>query len=113
MLKELIVKNRSFRSFKPGVKMSADMLTDFIDTIRFAPSSVNSQPWYFTHDEDMIHVYCVHKGLLNKTLGNTNQLDVGIALAHMYVANEDTFSFKKLDQPKDIKDCTYIGSFCL
>lgn len=47
MLKDLIVKNRSFRSFKPGVKMSADMLTDFIDTVRFAPSSVNLQPLKF------------------------------------------------------------------
>ena len=47
MLKDLIIKNRSFRSFKPGVKMSAEMLTDFIDTIRFAPSSVNLQPLKF------------------------------------------------------------------
>ena len=47
MLKELIIKNRSFRSFKPGVTVSREMLTDFIDTIRFAPSSVNLQPLKF------------------------------------------------------------------
>ena len=97
---------------KPLLEIS-DMKDERLEPARFAPSSVNSQPWYFAHDEDMIHVYCRHKGLLNKTLGNTNQLDVGIALAHMYVANKDTFSFKKLDQHKDIKNCTYIGSFCV
>ena len=97
---------------KPLLEIS-DIEDERLEPARFAPSSVNSQPWYFTHDEDMIHVYCVHKGLLNKSLGNTNQLDVGIALAHMYVANKDTFSFKKLDQHKDIKNCTYIGSFCV
>ena len=97
---------------KPLLEIS-DMKDERLEPARFAPSSVNSQPWYFAHDEDMIHVYCRHKGLLNKTLGNTNQLDVGIALAHMYVANKDTFSFKKLDKHKDIKNCTYIGSFCV
>lgn len=111
-------KGKALRDGKTDFKRKSlseisDTLDERLEPARFAPSSVNSQPWYFTHDDDMIHVYCVHKGLLNKTLGSTNQLDVGIALAHMYVANEDTFSFKKLDQPKDIKDCTYIGSFCL
>lgn len=111
-------KGKALRDGKTDFKRKSlaeisDTLDERLEPARFAPSSVNSQPWYFTHDEDMIHVYCVHKGLLNKTLGSTNQLDVGIALAHMYVANEDAFSFKKLDQPKDIKDCTYIGSFCL
>lgn len=78
---------------------------------RLAPSSVNSQPWYFTHEGDVIHAYCAHKGLLSKTLGNTNQIDVGIALAHMYVANEETFEFFIVDSPAPVKDHTYMGSF--
>ena len=39
-----------------------------------------------------------------------NPIDVGIALAHMYVANEDTFEFYKKSDFEDIKDHTYIGS---
>lgn len=78
---------------------------------RLAPSSVNSQPWYFTHEGEVIHTYCVHKGLLNKNLGNTNQIDVGIALAHMYIANEETFEFFKTENPEELKDHTYMGSF--
>ncbi|MBQ9961202.1 MAG: nitroreductase [Firmicutes bacterium] len=78
---------------------------------RLAPSSANSQPWYFTHEDDVIHVYCAHKGLLNKSLGSTNQMDVGIALAHMYVANEETFEFFVVENPVPVKDHTYMGSF--
>ena len=111
-------KGKALRDGKTDFKRKplgeiSDLEDECLEPARLAPSSVNSQPWYFAHEENVIHVYCMHKGLLNKTLGNTNQLDVGIALAHMYVANKDTFSFKKLDQHKDIKNCTYIGSFCV
>ena len=30
-----------------------------------------------------------------KALGDMNRIDMGIALAHMYAANTDTFSFVK------------------
>jgi len=78
---------------------------------RLAPSSVNSQPWYFVHDGEVIHTYCTHKGLLNKALVNVNRIDVGIALAHMYVANEETFEFFQSPRPPIQKDRTYMGSF--
>ena len=111
-------KGKALRDGKTDFKRKplgeiSDLEDERLEPARLAPSSVNSQPWYFAHEENVIHVYCMHKGLLNKTLGNTNQLDVGIALAHMYVANKDTFSFKKLDQHNNKKDCTYIGSFCI
>ena len=111
-------KGKALRDGKTDFKRKplgeiSDLEDERLEPARLAPSSVNSQPWYFAHEENVIHVYCMHKGLLNKTLGNTNQLDAGIALAHMYVANKDTFSFKKLDQHNNKKDCTYIGSFCI
>lgn len=89
----------------------ADVPDDKLEPARYAPSSVNSQPWYFAHENDKIHVYCGHKGLLSKKLGSTNQLDMGIALAHMYVANQETFKFEKLEDCRALKDHTYIGSF--
>ncbi len=109
-------KGKALRDGKSDFKRKslseiADVIDERLEPARFAPSSVNSQPWYFTHEGDNIHVYCAHKGMLSKKLGSTNQLDIGIALAHMYVANVDTFEFKKLDDHKAIKDCTYIGSF--
>ena len=75
-----------------------------LEPARLAPSAVNSQPWYFTHEGDNIHVWCSKKG---------SRLDAGIALAHLYVANEDTFQFFTADQPADLTGYDYIGSVTL
>ena len=69
---------------------------------RVAPSAVNSQPWYFTHEGDTIHVWCSKKG---------SCLDAGIALAHLYVANEGFrfFKAKTAERP----GYHYIGSITI
>ena len=85
-----------------------EQITDLPDAklepARLAPSAVNSQPWYFTHEGDTIHVYCNQRG---------SRLDIGIALAHLYVSNEDTFRFFKADHIADLPGYTYIGSVTL
>ena len=81
-----------------------DMPDPRLEPARLAPSAVNSQPWYFAHEGDTIHVYCSKKG---------SRLDAGIALAHLYVSNEDTFRFFKADQTADLPGYTYIGSVTL
>lgn len=84
-----------------------------LEPARLAPSSTNSQPWYFTHGEDTIHAYCSRKGLIRHVgLGAMNRIDMGIALAHLYTANPDTFRFFRVPAPA-VKDCDYIGSFTL
>lgn len=81
-----------------------------LEPARLAPSSVNSQPWYFTHEEEWIHAYCALKGLLKLSgMGYMNRIDMGIALAHMYAAYPETFRFAKLDG----KGKGYIGSFMI
>lgn len=72
-----------------------------LEVAQLSPSAVNSQPWYFTHEDNTIHVYCNKKG---------SRLDAGIALAHLYVANEDTFRFFKTKNAIEIPGYTYIGS---
>ena len=47
MLRDLLTKNRSFRSFDPEVKISKDELLDMIDTTRLCPSSANLQSLKF------------------------------------------------------------------
>lgn len=85
-----------------------------LQVAQYAPSSVNSQPWYFTHEDNAIHLHCVQQGLFKvKTLGDMNRIDVGIALAHLYVANPDTFHFFKTDNVKPVKGYGYIGSFTI
>ena len=75
-----------------------------LESARLAPSAVNSQPWYFTHEGDTIHVHCSKKG---------SRLDAGIALAHLYVENEDTFRFFQAENGAEVPGYRYIGSITL
>ena len=72
-----------------------------LEPARLAPSAVNSQPWYFIHEGDAVHVHCSKKG---------SRLDAGIALAHLFVANEETFRFFKAENVTEVAGYTYIGS---
>ena len=91
----------------------ADRADPALEPARLAPSSTNSQPWFFAHEEDAIHAYMATDGLRRHTMiGTMNRIDMGIALAQMFVANEDRFRFFLLEAPR--KDgYQYIGSFTL
>ena len=90
------------KSFK---RKTMEQITDRPDAklepARLAPSAVNSQPWYFTHEGETVHVYCRNAG---------SHLDAGIALAHLYIANVETFRFFKAENPAPMQGYTYIGS---
>ncbi len=82
---------------------------------QLAPSAANSQTWYFTHNDDgSYNLYRNRRKLrLNKKMDAWNQVDMGIALAHMYIANPDTFEFS-LDRPhEELKDKVFEGSFAI
>ena len=82
-----------------------------MEPARLAPSAINSQPWYFKHTEDGFDVYQIRQNILKRqVLKKWNPIDVGIALAHMYVANEKTFDFKIKTDFEEINGCTYTGS---
>ena len=51
--------------------------------------------------------------LMSPMLGNMNRIDMGIALAHLYVANEDTFRFFKAENVVEVPGYGYIGSVTL
>ena len=80
-----------------------------LEPARLAPSSINSQPWYFTHRDNTIHVYCVKRTLA----GYMNRIDIGIALAHLYVANRESFRFFSAENPPALPEYHYIGSMLL
>ena len=44
MLKDLVLNNRSYRSFAPNVKITKDQLRAWIDLARRCPSARNAQP---------------------------------------------------------------------
>lgn len=90
-------------------------ISDFEDEklipAQLAPSAINSQPWYFKHVNDGFDVYQVKQNILKRQiLEKLNMIDMGIALAHMYLSNMDTFEFKIKTSFDDLKGYTYIGS---
>lgn len=79
----------------------SDTPDERLEPARLAPSAVNSQPWYFTHEGENIHVYRISHGLRKAlTLGRMNQIDMGIALAHLHRAHSDTFRMLPLSAPE-------------
>lgn len=90
----------------------SDLPDNRLEPARLAPSSTNSQPWYFIHDGTAVDAYRSEKGLLrHKALGSMNRIDMGIALGQLYVANANTFRFFLKEQPVRVSGHQYCGSF--
>ncbi len=103
---------REMTQFK---RKSLSKISDFEDEIlipaRLAPSSINSQPWFFRHTNDGFDVFQVKQNILKrKFLKKLNAIDMGIVLAQMYVANPETFEFYIKSGVENIKGYSYVGS---
>ncbi|MBQ1251561.1 MAG: nitroreductase [Firmicutes bacterium] len=91
----------------------SDTVDEALEPARLAPSAVNSQPWYFLHEDGIYHLFRTKpRSIKGRSLNDFNRMDVGIVLAHMYVAHPDTFSFFRGDHP-EWKNGIYIGSFTI
>lgn len=59
-----------------------------IEAARLAPSSTNSQPWFFRIANDRIHVYCVKSNFIKAIVyKKMNQIDIGIGICHLWIAS--------------------------
>jgi nitroreductase len=78
---------------------------DLLEPVRLAPSSSNTQPWFFSGDRDVVTVSRQKLNLLKATFyGKMNQIDIGIALFHLWLAVDYQgkvvrYSFKKDSAP--------------
>ena len=91
----------------------SDVVDETLEPARLAPSAVNSQPWYFVHEGEVYHLFRTKPGLIKgRSLNDFNRIDVGIVLAHMYIAHSDTFSFYRGEYP-EWKNGIYIGIFSI
>ncbi|MCH5197372.1 MAG: nitroreductase family protein [Oscillospiraceae bacterium] len=56
MFKDIVKKSRSWRGYDESRKISRDELTELVDCARFAPSSVNRQPfmYYLANEEEQL-----------------------------------------------------------
>ena len=80
--------------------------------VRLAPSSMNSQPWYYEKEENHINVYLKSNVIKNIILSNINFIDIGISLRYLTLAlkneNKD-FKFGRLEDKK-VKNGKYVIS---
>jgi hypothetical protein len=88
---------------KPMARIT-DVPDPKLEPARLAPSAVNSQPWFFVHDDKIVHVYCAKHGSL---------LDIGIALAHLYVSEPGGFRFFPAEKTPQLSGYHYVGSVTL
>ena len=102
---------RDISKFKrKSLSKIADKEDERLIPAQLAPSAINSQPWYFKHTDDGLDVYkAKHNIVKQKILGKWNDIDMGIALSHLYVSNPDTFEFE-FKNKENIKGYTYFGS---
>ena len=91
-----------------------------LDAARMAPSALNSQPWRFFYESDVIHIYLEKKGVFKKMvrkigdLEKLNHIDVGIALKHLEIgADKFSNNIKFEDQRKKKRGYEYIISVIL
>lgn len=88
----------------------SDAEDERLKAAQYAPSAINMQPWYFKHRDEGFDVYKIkHNIIKRKIVEKWNDIDVGIALAHLYVSNQDTFKFE-IKNKKDIEGYYYLGS---
>ena len=106
---------RNLSQFKrKGLSKISDVEDERLIPAQLAPSAINMQPWYFKHSSDGFDVYQVKQNILKRQIVKKwNPIDVGIALAHMYVANEDTFEFYKKEDFENVKGHAYVGSIII
>lgn len=107
--------DRMTRDLSDFKRKKLSEISDFEDETlipaQLAPSAVNSQPWYFRHADDGFDVFQVQQNILKRQfLKKWNPIDVGIALAHLYVANEDAFEFEIKNNVEPLNGYSYFGS---
>lgn len=111
-------ENNIHRELNEFNRKNLDEISDETDEklkpAQYAPSAINAQPWYFKHNTDSIDVYCKKPNIIKKRfISNLPYIDIGIALAHLYIANKDKFEFFIKENPIKISKHDYMGSIII
>ena len=105
---------RKINEFKRNdLKQISDKVDERLIPAQLAPSATNSQPWYFTHNNDgSYNVYRKKQNILRRRFTEKwNKIDIGISLAHLYITNTETFKFYIRDDAEQLRNYFYEGSF--
>lgn len=89
-------------------KISSPVLLPLLDAGRLAPSSLNSQPVRYITEGSNIYVYRKRPPVVIKFTEDMNRIDVGVALANIYVASGETRVFvREKNYPTPQPNCEY------
>ncbi|MGB9936489.1 MAG: nitroreductase family protein [Methanobacterium sp.] len=81
-----------------------------MEAARLAPSATNSQGWYFSGDENIIHVYALKPGFIRGLVAKKYiPIDVGITLCHLKIAAEHFGKYKGIVFDKSAPDNSSKG----
>lgn len=107
--------HREYNEFKRKSLSEITNVEDIkLDAARIAPSSTNSQPWYFVKEYNKYHVFCIKHNMSKKLLyEKLNLIDIGIALGSLYTEFKDSFRFNISKAAPTKAGYTYIGTFTL
>ena len=102
----------------PLTAEKAGKLADVFETVRWAPSAVNKQPWRAVLCGEHVHFYEKRsKGYVSSEGWDIQKIDMGIALSHFELAAEACgldASFYLSDPGLSVQDDTvYIASFAI
>ena len=87
-----------------------------LEAVRVGPSAMNSQPWRFAVEKNILHLHTVKRNklmnLITGDLENMNKIDGGIALLHSQLAATTLANNAKvfIDRDESRKNLNYIGS---
>lgn len=64
MIRDLLIRNRSYRGFDEGRRISRDEMIELVDLTRFTPSSANRQPlkYYIATEKEEVESILPHTG---------------------------------------------------
>lgn len=89
-------------------KISSPELLPLLDAGRLAPSAMNRQPVRYITEGTNIYVYRKRPMIALKYMEDLNCIDVGAALANIYVASDETRVFvKEKNFPTPQANCVY------
>lgn len=75
----------------PLTEEKAEDLAGVLETVRWAPSAVNKQPWRVVVNQDAVHFYLKrNKGFISDAAGDMQKIDLGIALCHFALAAQES-----------------------
>jgi hypothetical protein len=87
---------------------------ELLEPVRIAPSAANTQPWFFSGNADEITVSREKLNLIKAPLyGKMNQIDIGIALTHLWLSLDHqgksvAFDFEKAIAPSGYEFMTKV-----